>query len=119
MAKRSLLSRCPSYYRESDNVGRWKSRVCMDFQRNVPSLSFWNYLTSFTCGDPGKKMRNWVTIADNFFNTGTGCYRNTNKGQCSRTVSWLKQLVVGLLSRRSGFYPRSIHVQFMVDRIVT
>jgi len=85
---------------------------------------FYHYLAEITLLHllveiSGKKRKNWVTIADNFVNTGTGCYRNTNKGQCSSTVSWIKQLVVGLLSRRSGFYPRSINVQSMMDRIFT
>jgi hypothetical protein len=76
---------------------------------------FYHYLAEITFPHllveiPGKKSRNRVTIADNFVNTGTGCYRNTNKGQYSSTVSWLKQLVVGPLSQRSWFYPWSIYV---------
>jgi hypothetical protein len=85
---------------------------------------FYHYLAEITLPHllveiPVGKRRNWFTIADNFVNTGTRCYQNTNKGQCSSTVSWIKQLVVGHLSRSSGFYPRSIHVQSMVDKIFT
>jgi hypothetical protein len=85
---------------------------------------FYHYLSDITFCHllveiPGKRGRNWVTIADNLVNSGTGCYRSTNKVQCSSTVPWLKQLVVGLLSQRAGFYSRSILVQFMADRIFT
>lgn len=75
------------------------------FYHYLAEISFPHLLVEI----PGEKRRNWVTIADNFVNTGTGCYWNTNKGQCSGTVSWLKQLVVGLLSGGPGF----ISGQFM------
>jgi hypothetical protein len=46
-----------------------------------------------------------------------GCLETSVTNHQPRAVPWLRRLVAGLLLRRPGFDPGSVHVGFMVDKV--